>query len=61
VPEVSILVLFNVLINDTDNGIESTLSKFANDTTLRGVVDKAEGKDAIQGDDIDLQGGTLWF
>ena len=60
-PEVSILVLFNVLINDTDNGIESTLSKFANDTTLRGVVDKAEGKDAIQGDDIDLQGGTLWF
>jgi len=59
VPEVSILVLFNVLINDTDNGIESTLSKFANDTTLRGVVDKAEGKDAIQGDDIDLQGGTL--
>ncbi len=58
-PEVSILVLFNVLINDTDNGIESTLSKFANDTTLRGVVDKAEGKDAIQGDDIDLQGGTL--
>ena len=58
-PEVSILVLFNLLINDTDNGIESTLSKFANDTTLRGVVDKAEGKDAIQGDDIDLQGGTL--
>ncbi|GAB0177978.1 mitochondrial enolase superfamily member 1 [Grus japonensis] len=40
-------VLFNTFLGDVDSGIKCTLSKFANDTKLCGVVNTLEGRDAV--------------
>jgi len=48
-------VLFNIFVSNMDSKIECTLSKFADNTKLCGVVDMLEGRDATERDHDSLE------
>ena len=52
VPQGSVLghAQFNIFVGGMDSGIECSVSKFAENTTLCGAVDTLEGKDATRRD-----------